>query len=295
MKKNVFVVIVTFNGDKWIEGTIQSLLKSNYTCKIVVVDNGSSDNTIDIIGGFKDIKLIGKRSNLGFGQANNIGIEYSQKNNADYIFLLNQDAIIEEDTIFNLVKVLEENDDFGVLSPLHFNSMGDKYDFNFKKYLELSTGNKNLLETKFVNAAAWMIRSDVFLKYGAFSKEFFHYGEDRNFCDRLNYFKVKIGISKKSKIFHDREEVINYNKNIILCRSMLKCSVLNINKNIFSSYFFSLTQVFGLPKYYFKKRNNMSDFVFTFLNLLGFYIKLLLLLPKIITERKEMKIVKNTD
>ena len=71
-----------------------------------------------------------------------------------------------------------------------------------------------------------MIKSDIFLKYGTFSKEFFHYGEDRNFCDRLNYFKVKIGISKNSKIFHDREENTSYKKNIILSRSMLKFKCL---------------------------------------------------------------------
>jgi len=293
MKKNVFVVIVTYNGERWIEGNIKSLLKSHYPCKIVIIDNGSTDSTIDIICNFKAIKLIDNKSNLGFGQANNIGIEYSQKNNSDYIFLLNQDVQVEGNTISNLVQVLEENKDFGVLSPLHFNGKGDKYDYNFKRYMELSVGNKNLLETKFVNAAAWMVKTDVFLKYGAFSKEFFHYGEDRNFCDRLNYFDIKIGISKNSKIFHDRVEENNFKKNIILCKAMLKCSVLNINKNIFSSYLFSLTQVFGLSKYYSIKKNNISIFIFTFFNLLGFYIKLLFLLPKIIIKRNQMKVINN--
>ncbi len=292
MKKKVFVIIVTYNGERWIKGTIQSLLKSNHSCKIVVIDNGSSDKTLEILAGCKEIKLIDNLLNLGFGQANNIGIEYSQKNNADYIFLLNQDAKVKEDTILDLVNLLEKNEDFGILSPQHYNGKGDKYDFNFKKYLELSERNKNFLETKFINAAAWMVRSDIFLKYGVFSKEFFHYGEDRNFCDRLNYFKVKIGISKNSKIFHDREENTSYNKNIVLSRSMLKCSVLNINKNIFNSYFIALTKVFGLPKYYFKKRSNISDSIFTYFNLLGFYIKLLFLLPKMIIERNKMKVVK---
>ncbi len=292
MKKKVFVIIVTYNGERWIKGTIQSLLKSNHSCKIVVIDNGSSDKTLEILAGCKEIKLIDNLLNLGFGQANNIGIEYSQKNNADYIFLLNQDAKVKEDTISDLVNLLEKNEDFGILSPQHYNGKGDKYDFNFKKYLELSERNKNFLETKFINAAAWMVRSDIFLKYGVFSKEFFHYGEDRNFCDRLNYFKVKIGISKNSKIFHDREENTSYNKNIVLSRSMLKCSVLNINKNIFNSYFIALTKVFGLPKYYFKKRSNISDSIFTYFNLLGFYIKLLFLLPKMIIERNKMKVVK---
>ena len=293
MKKNVFVIIVTFNGERWIKDTIHSIYKSNYSCRIVVFDNGSSDNTLEILSGFNEIKLIDNDLNLGFGQANNIGIEYSQKNNADYVFLLNQDAKIEENTISDLIKKLDENDDFGVISPMHFNGKGDNYDFNFRKYLESSTANKNFLKTKFINAAAWMVRSDIFLKYGLFSNEFFHYGEDRNFCDRLNYFKVKIGISKNSKIYHDRQENNSYNKNIILSRSMLKCSILIINKKIIYSYFIAFTQVFGLPKYYYKKTRNISDSIFTYFNLLSFYVKLLLLLPKMIDERKKMRLVKN--
>ena len=292
MRKNVFAIIVTFNGDRWIKDTIQSLLKSKYSCRIVVIDNGSSDKTLEILSGFKEIKLIDNHLNLGFGQANNIGIEYSQKNNADFIFLLNQDAKVEQNTISDLVNVLEKNKDFGIISPLHYNGKGDNYDFNFRKYLDINLEKKNVNETKFINAAAWMVRSDVFLKYGLFSKEFFHYGEDRNFCDRLNYFKVKIGISKNSKIFHDREENTTYNKNIVLSRSMLKCCVLNINKNIFISYSIALTKVFGLPKYYFKKRRNISDSIFTFFNLLGFYFKLLLLLPNMIIERNKMRVRK---
>ena len=49
MRKNVFVIIVTFNGDRWIKDTIQSLLKSKYFSRIVVIDNGSIDKTLEIL------------------------------------------------------------------------------------------------------------------------------------------------------------------------------------------------------------------------------------------------------
>ena len=106
--------------------------------RVIVIDNGSSDKTLEILSGFKEIKLIDNHLNLGFGQANNIGIEYSQKKNADYIFLLNQDAKVEENTISDLVNVLEKNKDFGIISPLHYNGKGDNYDFNFRKYLDIN-------------------------------------------------------------------------------------------------------------------------------------------------------------
>ena len=146
MRKNVFAIIVTFNGDRWIKDTIQSLLKSKYSCSIVVIDNGSSDKTLEILSGFKEIKLIDNHLNLGFGQANNIGIEYSQKKNADYIFLLNQDAKVEENTISDLVNVLEKNKDFGIISPLHYNGKGDNYDFNL-----FIGGDHSLSKKKYLN------------------------------------------------------------------------------------------------------------------------------------------------
>ena len=120
MRKNVFTIIVTHNGERWIKDTIQSLFKSIYSYSIVVVDNGSSDKTLKILSEFKEIKLIENQLNLGFGQANNIGIKYSQKKKADYIFLLNQDAKVERDTISDLVNVLEKNKNFGIISPLHY-------------------------------------------------------------------------------------------------------------------------------------------------------------------------------
>ena len=70
MRKNVFAIIVTFNGDRWIKDTIQSLLKSKYSCRIVVIDNGSSDKTLEILSGVTLIhygKLFGTGSIIGDG------------------------------------------------------------------------------------------------------------------------------------------------------------------------------------------------------------------------------------
>ena len=65
MRKNVFTIIVTHIGERWIKDTIQSLFKSIYSCSIVVVDNVSSDKTLKILSEFKEIKLIENQLNLG--------------------------------------------------------------------------------------------------------------------------------------------------------------------------------------------------------------------------------------
>ena len=106
MKKKIAVVIVTFNGEIWIKKNLNSLLNSNYPIDIIIVDNASTDETINIIKEFSAIELIQNKNNLGFGKANTIGIDLAIKKGADAIFLLNQDTWIYENTITNLAETL---------------------------------------------------------------------------------------------------------------------------------------------------------------------------------------------
>src|SRR5688500_16413925 len=102
----VYVVIVTYNGIKWVEECFSSLRNSAYPIQTIVIDNGSTDGTIELVArNFKEVHLIKSKINLGFGKANNMGIRLAYSNDADFIFLLNQDAWIERDTIGDLVNV----------------------------------------------------------------------------------------------------------------------------------------------------------------------------------------------
>ena len=67
---NVLAIIITYNGERWIKQSIQSVLNSNYKVDIFIVDNASVDNTLDIIKKeFHNIEVTALTSNLGFGQA----------------------------------------------------------------------------------------------------------------------------------------------------------------------------------------------------------------------------------
>lgn len=97
--ENLFVIIVTYNGEKWIDKCLSSVYKSTIPLTTIVIDNKSSDNTVQYIKtNFPMVILFEYQNNLGFGKANNIGIEYALKNNADYIYLLNQDAWVDPNT-----------------------------------------------------------------------------------------------------------------------------------------------------------------------------------------------------
>ena len=80
----VYTIIVTYNGDKWIEKCLRSLRDSTLSLSVLVIDNASTDKTVNIVKEqFPEFQLIETGANLGFGKANNIGLEMALQKNAD--------------------------------------------------------------------------------------------------------------------------------------------------------------------------------------------------------------------
>jgi GT2 family glycosyltransferase len=238
-ENKLYAVIVTYNGERLVSQCLGSLKKSSFPVNIVVVDNASADNTVAVVeSGFPDAIIFKSDRNLGFGKANNIGIKHAYENNADYVFLLNQDAWVEPDTIQKLVNTSVPNPDYYVLSPVHLNKEGTDFDKGFSIYAQppfcenwfydlFSSTKKDLYSTTFINAAAWLIKRDTISQIGFFDPLFFHYGEDKDYCNRILYHNKKTGIATDSKIHHARELIIEKRNTFIL--SLKK----EINKNYF--------------------------------------------------------------
>src|SRR5579871_5439126 len=98
-RHKVLVIIVTYNGMKWMSKCMHTLYNTNMPIDVVVIDNGSTDGTQKfIIENYPQAQFIQSQQNLGFGKANNIGILKAIEENYDYAFLLNQDGYLEPDT-----------------------------------------------------------------------------------------------------------------------------------------------------------------------------------------------------
>jgi GT2 family glycosyltransferase len=208
--KKVFVVIVTYNGAKWIHKCFGRLRSGSYPVQTIVVDNGSTDATISMLeADYPEVTLIRSGQNLGFGQANNLAIKQALQQGADYVFLLNQDAWTEENTIAVLIDVMEQHPEYGIVSPVHLNGDYSGMDGGFAQYY--SAGQpapgkpvKDIYPVEFVNAAAWMMSKACLEKVGLFHPVFFHYGEDNNLVQRVLYYGFKIGVCPAVTICHDR-------------------------------------------------------------------------------------------
>lgn len=210
----ILVIIVTYNAMKWAERCFFSLKNSTIPNDVFVVDNGSTDGTQQYIKqNFPEFSFHQSESNLGFGKANNLGLEYALKNDYDYVYLLNQDAWIESDTFEILINIHQTHPEYGIISPLQRNG-SRKFDDNFFATTMSNEAifdqlfpdkSEDLYETKFVMAAHWLVSKECLKRVGGFSPSFPHYGEDDNFIHRCKFHGLKVGYTYKTMAVHDRE------------------------------------------------------------------------------------------
>lgn len=214
----IIVVVVTYNAMRWAERCFSSIRNSNMPLDCIVIDNMSSDSTVDYIKtNFPEIILVQPDENLGFGKGNNLGLQYAIDHNYDYVYLLNQDAWLYPDTIEQLLSVHEKYGDIGILSPMQIQANEFFLDENFADGTCRYSSNKDIIndlyfkrdkdyyEVPFVMAAHWLISKACLLSVGGFSPVFLQYGEDGNYAARTRSKGFKIVIVPGARAVHDRE------------------------------------------------------------------------------------------
>ncbi len=298
MSEKVYCIIVTYNAMRWIDRCLTCVSESSLKPEAVIIDNCSKDGTISHVReSFPWVTIIENKINRGFGQANNQGIEYAYKHGGTHFFLLNQDAYLHRDAIAKMVEV-QDKYKLAVVSPIHLNGAGDMMDNGFFLYSVLQENNilfvsdlllnqqKEYYKVTYVNAAGWMISRKTIEEIGGFDPLFFHYGEDRNYSQRLNYHNKSLAIVPSAFMHHDRIEKGNikvYNERqymVSLLREMARVNGLSK----------------GFPKMILYSICNMLKNLVTFkwnafYMELSAYFKVLVLANKIRNSKKQNRII----
>lgn len=240
MMKKTLVVIVSYNAMQWVERCLSSLQGSSTPVDVLMVDNGSTDGTREFVKErFPKTTLMEMSENLGFAGGNNLGFKHAIDQNYDFVFLLNQDTWVLEDTVSKLVGTLESDPMQAITSPVQLTGDGQGLDRNFSTYISANS-LEDLREiggteqVDFVNAAAWLMPVSVVKKVGGFDPIFPHYGEDRDYCNRLTFHGFKIQVVLDSFIHHDREYSSSnpFRKRYNLVLTMSLAHVKNINHTL---------------------------------------------------------------
>ncbi len=240
MPKKIFIIIVTWNGQRYIRECLTSIYHQTSTdFGVIIVDNQSTDKTTEIIENeFKEVILLKNYHNAGFAAGNNQGIKEALSLGADYVVLLNQDTEVSENFIPAGLEYMETNKKTGLMSPIIYYPGGQKIWFAGSRIyrgteilLRPTTKigdhihkKKDLSKQDMGNSADWLpacalfVRREVFEKTGFLDEHFFMYGEDVDFSFRALKSGYQLGIATDTSIVHKE----NISKKIKLDVKLLK-------------------------------------------------------------------------
>ena len=181
----ILTIIVTYNGEKYIEDCIDSLQKQTCKTDILVVDNDSADHTCGLIEKkYPQVMLKRIGYNSGFAHANNVGIRYAMEQGYEYVLLLNEDTVADRFLLQKLMKYAGSKT--AVIPKIYSNGSrtkvwyaAGKLDFENRRAVNCQKElADSVTEVTFMTGCCMLIHTDVFHKVGLFDENFFMYYED---------------------------------------------------------------------------------------------------------------------
>lgn len=204
---DISIVIVNFNGVDDTTELLNSLKDycSDISHEVIVVDNGSSSDEAELLRSrFGNHNIIRSDINLGFAGGNNAGIKQSK---GRYIFLLNNDTVIEDNSLKNLIEFMDSNPIAGAVSPkiLFYDSKDVIQYAGFTELSDITLRNRGVgfgekdsgqyskpVQTAFTHGAAMIVRRDLYNEVGLMPECYFLYYEEYDWCEQFKRAGFKL-------------------------------------------------------------------------------------------------------
>lgn len=206
----ISIIIVNFNGLKWLKKLFDSLAKQTYgDFEIIFVDNGSQDDSQDFIEknyckSDLEINIIKSKKNLGFAGGNNLGLA---KARGDYILLINNDVWIEKEFIEKIYRFYKENK-FDVISPYEKKYNGQKFFCKYHRKMDflgypVAAKDKNGDKSGFyLPGVCLFFKKEFYQKTRGLDNNFFMYCEEADWFWRLNLLKKSFSFVPDLFVYH---------------------------------------------------------------------------------------------
>lgn len=209
----VYVIVLNYNGRRWLEACFNSLLATNYDrMRLLLVDNASEDGSGDLVKElFPQVAVITNSANLGFSEGNNVGIRRAMMDGADYIVLLNSDVKVKADWLAQLIKIGESNAEVGVLGAVQLSYEGDEFNSWTTTVLSRHLGELREMDTarpwipvEWVEGACLAVKRQVCVEIGELDPIYFAFFEEIDFCRRAICAGYKVALVPRCRIHHFR-------------------------------------------------------------------------------------------
>ncbi len=248
---DISLAIVTYNNSRIIEETVKNIVSNipnDYSYKLYIIDNDSTDNTIDLVKRISgNIEVIQLGVNKGFGYGHNAILDAL---NSEYHFVVNPDIIIENpDQIKKMVEYLEKNQDVGMLSPLILSPdlsiqylcktnptvfdmlirriSPDLFKGRQDKYVMKETGYNKIMRLDYASGSFMVFRSDIYKELKGFDDSFFMYLEDADITRRVNQISKAI-FYPEARVIHAWER--SGHKSLKFAKITIQSMIIYFNK-----------------------------------------------------------------
>ena len=222
----VSIVIVNWNSAAYTAACVSSIRAEteDLQYEIIVVDNWSTDDSVEVLKQIPGIRLIVSPTNLGFARANNLGY---QQSSGDVLLFLNPDTNVQGPAISRMRDALLSGSTFGIVGckllntnlslqtscvqsfPTILNQLADAEALKARFPKLRMWGISALFEeshspvpVEVVSGACLMIRRETFQKVGMFSTDYFMYGEDVDLCHMVAQAGLQIGYVARATVIH---------------------------------------------------------------------------------------------
>ena len=261
MQITVSIIIPHLKGKTNLSECIQSIdKKKNY--EIIIVDNSSSDNSINYVKNkFPEVNIIKSKYNRGYAGGCNLGAKYAK---GEYLFFLNDDTILTKNTIEILLSILKENKQVASVQPKILNYFNKNYfDYagasgGYIDYLgypfargrifnEIEEDNNQYNDKKkifWASGTAFMTKKLIFNKINKFDEKLFAHMEEVDYHWKSILYGYDVYVEPKATIYHKGAQTLKYgsfkktylnhrNSMILLLTNNLSLTKLNFAKRLF--------------------------------------------------------------
>ena len=253
----VYVVVLNWNSrDDAIE-CVGSLMNLDYPkYELLVVDNDSSDGSVESLkASFPDLEIIINKTNLGACEGRNVGIRYALEKGADYVALLDNDTVVDQNLLTELVKAGEAEPQAGMLVPKVYDywdkqkihsagSRACRFPPGRIKIIGLGKQDSAIYgqqrKIDYATGCALLVKKEVFRQIGLFDPAFFYGLEEYDFSKRVREGGYEIIYVPDGHVWHKVASVREYP--VLKWRHLGRATVYFYRKHISKPYF-------GLPIY----------------------------------------------
>jgi GT2 family glycosyltransferase len=247
MMSDIAIIILNWNGSALLKRFLPSILKNSAQARIYVIDNGSTDNSVEVLqSDFKDVQVIALDKNYGFAGGYNEGLKSVKES---ILCLLNSDVRVEGNWIEPITELFK-NPEIGIIQPKildeknpelfeYAGAAGGFIDFlgypycrgRLFSHIEKDRGQyDDEIPVFWATGACLFIRNELFKKLKGFDERYFAHQEEIDLCWRAQRIGYQVWYTSKSKVYHLGGSTLS-NANPFKTQLNFRNSLLNIVKN----------------------------------------------------------------